>query len=272
MYKGQLSIGTEGAQMQETLSRKSTYSNGLIEQRLAAFKPISLLEMSTHNLQKRIDTKYLFTTETLALILPILKADFYILEIDDKRIQTYENLYFDTESYVFYNKHHNGHTNRYKVRKRFYRDSNLTFLEVKHKNNKSVTNKKRIRLPSDRKNIKKFITENLPKEYKYLVPVLRNSYKRISLISKEGVVRLTLDIDLSFSNPEFSNHKAVSGLAIAELKRSSHAKSESFERVLKYFEIKQSSFSKYCIGCSIFNHNLKKNRFKPILNQLRKFS
>jgi len=257
--------------MQETLSREID-SSSLVEQKLAAFEAISLSEMSTHNLQRRIDTKYLFTIDTLALILPILKADFYVLEIENKRIQTYENLYFDTDSYVFYTKHHNGHSNRYKVRKRFYKDSKLSFLEIKHKDNKSVTNKMRIQLPNDRKNIKKFITDNLPKEYKYLVPVLRNSYKRIALISKEDVVRLTLDIDLTFSKPDFSATKPINGLAIAELKRSSHAKSESFERVLKYFEIKQSSFSKYCIGCSINNHALKRNRFKPILNQLRKLS
>lgn len=258
--------------MQNTLFREYTKSGSLIEQKLATFEPISLADLGSHNLQRRIDTKYLFTVDTLALILPILKADFYALEIDNKRIQTYENLYFDTKDFGFYTKHHNGHKNRYKVRKRYYKDSNLSFLEVKHKNNKSVTNKKRIPLPNKRSNIKSFITENLPKEYSYLVPVLRNSYKRISLISKRDVVRLTLDIDLSFSSPESGNPIPLNGLAIAELKRSSHVKNESFEQVLKYFEIKQSSFSKYCIGCSINNRNLKRNRFKPIFNKLRKLS
>ena len=69
-----------------------------------------------------------------------------ILQIDGKRKHDYKSLYFDTEDRKFYNDHHNQRVNRYKVRYREYVDSGLVFLEIKCKNNKGKTIKKRLML------------------------------------------------------------------------------------------------------------------------------
>ena len=62
------------------------------------------------------------------------------VEIENKRVSQYQTLYYDTKDMKLYNEHHNGHLNRYKIRHRTYVDSNLSFLEVKFKNNKGRKN------------------------------------------------------------------------------------------------------------------------------------
>ena len=58
----------------------------------------------------------------------------------------YKSLYFDTEDRKFYNDHHNQRVHRHKVRYREYVDSGLVFLEIKCKNNKGKTIKKRLKV------------------------------------------------------------------------------------------------------------------------------
>ncbi|HHO56352.1 MAG TPA: polyphosphate polymerase domain-containing protein [Trueperaceae bacterium] len=259
--------------MLESVIGESVVSQNLyIESLLQDYDSIGLSDLNEHNLQRRIDSKYVFSYQVLIELLNRLSNEFYVLEVNNKRLQTYNNIYFDTPDFKLYNKHHNGHKNRYKVRKRHYKDSNISFLEVKHKDNKSVTTKTRIKVPNSRANIKSFIYENLPKEYTKLVPSLKNQYKRIALISKQDIVRLTLDIDLGFSTAEAKTLRPINGLAIAELKRDSSAKSESFDALLHQINLRTSSFSKYCIGTSLNHPELKYNRFKPIITQIRKFS
>ena len=62
---------------------------------------------------------------------------------DGKLIHDYKSLYYDTEDWKFYLDHHNGRVNRNKIRFREYVGSKLTFLEIKLKNNKGKTIKKR---------------------------------------------------------------------------------------------------------------------------------
>lgn len=246
--------------------------NTSIEEKLLKFEPIDLSELNDHNLQRRIDSKYIFSYAALAGALELLNNEFYVLEVNQKRLQTYNNTYYDTADFKLYHKHHNGHKNRYKVRTRHYIDSNLKFLELKFKDNKSVTTKSRIPLPNSQKNIKDFISENLPAQYTKLVPSLKSQYKRIALVSKIDIIRLTLDIDLSFSKAGADELTAIEGLAIAELKRDSSAKSKSFEALLEQLKVHSSSFSKYCIGCTLNHPDLKYNLFKPIINKIRKLN
>ncbi len=151
--------------------------NSVIEEKLQGFDAIALSELNDHNLQRRIDSKYIFSYAALVEALGLLSDEFYVLEVNNKRLQTYNNVYYDTADFKLYNKHHNGHKNRYKVRTRHYLDSNLSFLELKFKDNKSVTTKSKIPLPNSKDNIKNFIFRNLPVEYTKLMPSLKNQYK-----------------------------------------------------------------------------------------------
>jgi len=104
----------------------------IIEQ-LQSFEPISLDEMDRVKLMNRIDTKFAFDKNTLIQILPILKANYFSLDIQGNRAMSYESLYFDDENYTLFHDHHNRRTNRYKFRIRNYVESKLFFFEIKHK-------------------------------------------------------------------------------------------------------------------------------------------
>ena len=94
---------------------------------LLDFDPISLLEMDRVKLMNRIDTKFAFSASQLIQILPDLAENYKILEIEGTRLPFYESLYFDDDDFGFFKDHHNGRTNRFKVRFRKYVESNLIF-------------------------------------------------------------------------------------------------------------------------------------------------
>jgi hypothetical protein len=98
---------------------------------LNTFSPISLAEMDRVKLMNRIDTKFAFRIGLLENLLDELKSEYKILEINTIRSPKYESLYFDDEKFSFFQDHHNGKTNRFKVRIRKYVESNLLFLEIK---------------------------------------------------------------------------------------------------------------------------------------------
>jgi hypothetical protein len=107
---------------------------------------ISLEEMDGVKLMNRTDTKFTFSISVLPEIFQNLSQFYDVLEIYNKRIHEYKSLYFDTKKRKFYYDHHNQRVNRFKVRFREYVDSGLTFLEVKRKNNKGKTIKKRLKV------------------------------------------------------------------------------------------------------------------------------
>ena len=117
-----------------------------MEEILRQFDPITLDEMSGIRLMNRTDTKFVTTRPMLEQLLKMAQHDYYVQEIDQRHIAAYYTVYFDTPDCVMYTTHETGHTNRQKLRIRSYVDSHLNFLEVKTKNNKGRTKKKRVSL------------------------------------------------------------------------------------------------------------------------------
>ena len=102
---------------------------------LNTFAPITLAEMKSVRLMNRVDTKFVTTVPRLLQLLEMAKGEYFVQEIDGERNSAYTTLYYDTPRLDMYIMHHNGCLGRQKVRVRQYVDSNLTFLEVKNKNN-----------------------------------------------------------------------------------------------------------------------------------------
>ena len=113
---------------------------------ISDFEHISLAQMDGVKLMNRTDTKYTFSYSKLNLLLKKMQPFYKILEINNQLIHSYKSLYYDTEDRKFYLDHHNNRVNRNKVRFREYVGSNLTFLEIKLKNNKGRTIKKRMKV------------------------------------------------------------------------------------------------------------------------------
>jgi len=111
---------------------------------LEGLQTLSLIELDKVKLLDRHDTKFVFNQVQLPLILDKIKPFYRILKISNDLVFTYDTTYFDTDNFLFYNQHHNENRKRFKVRFRKYSSNSNTFFEIKIKNNKNYTVKKRL--------------------------------------------------------------------------------------------------------------------------------
>ena len=231
-------------------------------------KPITLDEMNDVKLMNRIDTKYVVTEAQLRDILLRISDSYYAQEVEHNRLSPYSTVYYDTPEMTMYMVHHNRHTVRDKVRVRTYVDSNLTFCEVKHKNNKGRTKKKRIAvepIPNiiDNPEAAAFLAVGT------LSPHLITVFDRFTLVNYGKTERLTIDCNLRFENLKNGATASMSPLAIMELKQDGRAQS-LLKEVLFDMRIRSFKVSKYCIGTAMTNPLVKQNRFKKKIRRIEK--
>jgi hypothetical protein len=230
---------------------------------LQQFEPINLTEMDSVKLMNRTDTKFLFTMDQFEMVMNETISDYRVLEVNGKRLNRYKTLYYDTIGLDLYTEHHNGKLNRYKIRHRTYVESDTGFLEVKFKNNKGRTIKKRVTehdAPSVWKgNSEIFLNQILPFAPQTLVPIIWVNYGRYTLVHKTEPERLTIDLDLEFVKDGIT--KKLDGLVIAEVKQEKR-KASSFLKMMKKYHIREGSISKYCMGIALTCDDVKKNNFK----------
>ena len=245
---------------------------------LAKFTPITLEEISAVKLMNRIDTKYLVYRNRLPEIFSRLTEDYFVQENAGKRISHYNTLYYDTPDAQMYVAHHDRKLTRQKLRARIYCDTGTAFCEIKNKNNKKRTKKKRIPIEVsqfgdmlDYTEARTFVTEKLHYEVSSLIPQVENEFDRITLVNKGRTERLTIDSDIRFVNRHTGLSAAVPDLVIIELKQDGNVPS-FFKKVLLDLRIKPKRISKYCLGTVLTNPDVKANRFKIKLRYINKLS
>tara|TARA_B100001778_G_C18543355_1_gene609384 strand:- start:23 stop:781 length:759 start_codon:yes stop_codon:yes gene_type:complete len=228
------------------------------------FDPITLDEMDEVKLMSRTDTKFAFSSAKLPQLLSRMLPFYRILNINNKLIHDYKSLYYDTSENKFYLDHHNNRVNRNKIRFREYVDSGLVFLEIKTKNNKGKTIKKRMKVKSisDKLNseqqeyINKIIGNEISVEPKQWI-----NFYRMTFVHKKQKERLTVDVDLTFS--ENDKKGDLKNIIIGEVKQERMSRSSDFMRIAKDLNILPIRISKYCMSTLSLHPNLKSNRFKP---------
>ena len=232
---------------------------------LPQLQPISLDGMNAVDLLDRKDTKFLFNVNELGDVLLDLSERYFVLEVENKRLIGYANIYFDTNDFRFYFQHHNGRLNRYKMRIRQYTDTGLTFFEIKFKTNTGRTIKKRIRIhtftPEITPEIAAFIRKESPVEPKLLEANTEIAFHRITLVEMNLQERATIDVQLVMQHA--GDKKILESTAIAELKQNRTASGSLFREVLRNHYSRELRISKYCLGTSYLYPHLKQNRFKP---------
>jgi hypothetical protein len=252
-----------------------------LQNTLKVFAPISLSQLNASmSFLERIDTKYLVHLKDLPEIVEALEKDYYVLNIKDIRMFQYDNVYMDSSALDFYYAHERGDKIRVKVRTRNYVDSNLCFFEYKHKEGNVI---RKFRYQEDPK-----LFGTMDEEAKHffssvyaslmegstrieIAPTMKTTYKRLTLCSKFGDERITIDMDISFTDPNDPTWKVIElpHFAIIESKASS-AKSRSM-KVMKKFDVKNASgCSKYCLGLIYFNKVSSHKRFKDTLAFIEK--
>ena len=242
-----------------------------IQEILQSYESITLEEMKAIRLMNRIDTKYLTTIAKLQELLSLAKNNYRVQEISGTRIAEYYTLYYDTPTHHMYLAHQDGIARRQKIRVRSYLDSYLKFLEIKNKNNKGRTDKKRISIPqaSLQEAYYPFIQTNSPYIPESLTGQLENRFQRITLVNKALSERLTIDTQIFFHNLEIDSYYKLNNLVVIELKKEERSISP-ITGYLNELRIKPAGFSKYCIGAALTNSQLKQNRFKPKINYILK--
>ena len=240
---------------------------------ITSFESISLEEMDSVSLMKRVDTKFVFNRSLLEEIFPLLADQYKLLYVNDIVKSKYTSLYFDTTDFKFFMNHHNGKLNRSKVRFREYIDSQVSFLEIKRKNSKGKTIKKRIQVDTPNKTLnldqKKFIKNRLKEDYELLY-CHTNFFHRITMVNKFLKERITIDFDLRFESEKKTIKDETNHIVIAEVKQEKLDRTSFFYKLMKENNIRPSSMSKYCIGTSLLNKDLKANRFKKNFRVLTK--
>jgi len=238
------------------------------------FDVVTLKELDRVKLLKRHDTKFIFNHSELIEIINQIKPFYKILRIENCSTFKYYNTYFDTNDFIFYQQHHNQSRNRFKVRLRKYSSSDNPFFEIKIKNNKEQTIKKRWLIESENKSIgeyeQKMVSEIIGISPNQLKPVLEVQFSRITLTDKKFNERLTIDTNLCVSNK--TKNKSFDQLVVSEIKQQKYNTKSDFIEIVRKLKIPETRFSKYCIGLINVNHQIKYNRFKPKLLELNKFS
>ncbi|HTL82876.1 MAG TPA: polyphosphate polymerase domain-containing protein, partial [Bacteroidia bacterium] len=204
-------------------------------------------------------------------LLNAVRDDYRVLEVAGTRMSRYETLYYDTPDYEFFKKHHNGKSNRYKIRLRRYVESDLNFFEVKYKNNKGRTLKTRVRKseldPQINDQSEEFFTRMTGMKPSEVEPKLWVNYTRITLVNRKEEERLTIDVDMEMKLD--GERIAFSNLVIVEAKQV-RPKETAFIHQLKKMHIREGGTSKYCVAVANLVADMKTNNFKPALSEINK--
>ena len=259
------------------------HSQGLTYERLNSLPiwtrmaTITLDEMRDVKLMNRIDTKYVLSEgEILTLLEHIAECGYRVQVIDGVRACRYDTLYYDTAERDMYVAHHNRQLTRQKVRTRTYVESGLTFLEIKNKNNRGRTKKRRTEIPREAFNAfannaaaTEFYKDKGHHAYDTITPALSTRFVRITLVNPRLTERLTIDLALEYQDVRSDTHAAIPTMAIVELKQDGSITSD-LKRTMLDMRICPLKVSKYCLGTTLTVDGIKHNRFKEKLRNIAK--
>ena len=238
---------------------------------------IRLDEMDGIKLMNRIDSKYLTNESVLEKVLEMAADRGYrALEVEGSTISPYNSMYYDTDTLKMFTDHHNRRLVRQKVRTRVYVSSGTTFLEIKRKNNRGRTKKKRIAIPgSDFMDFRgnseadAFLAGKSSYTADMIKPRMETIFRRITLVNRAETERITIDTSLAFVNHDTGLKADLGPAVIIELKQDGRAASE-MKGILLDCRVKPVRVSKYCIGTTITTPGAKSNRFHQKVRMIEK--
>ena len=247
------------------------------------FAPIGLEALNAKAaMLERLDNKYVVRAPTLAAALAELSGLFDVLEIDGRRSFTYDTCYFDDPELRSYYDHHQGRRQRVKVRVRKYVEAALCFVEVKLKDKRGATVKKRMPYdPGLFGSLDDTALAHVEQAHQALygrpfgrplVPVLAMRYRRITLVARAGGERMTIDTGIHFdglSAPDdmLARRRTDDEVFIVETK-SAHGHGLADAVLRRHHQHPTNGCSKYCVGMSLTGAVDRFNRFRPALRKL----
>jgi VTC domain len=241
------------------------------------FSPVTLATLNAKaEMLRRRDNKYVIERPVMQAALHEFAGRFDVLEIDGRRAFTYDTCYFDSPDFACYKDHHRGRRQRVKVRIRNYLESNICFVEVKLKDKRGETIKKRLKHDPTLFNeldsralefVKSCYRDLYRKEFPYtLVRAVEMRYKRVTLVAKDGGERMTIDNKLRFMSGH-STQLVPDDKFIVETKSSNG--NGIADKVLRSLHRHPSKHcSKYCTATAVLNTDVKTNNFRTVMRKL----
>ncbi|WP_176489712.1 polyphosphate polymerase domain-containing protein [Mobilicoccus massiliensis] len=248
-----------------------------LEEIVGRLDPIDLTELNARAaLQTRADSKYVLDRAQFDAFVARLEGRCDVLEIDGVRGQQYDTTYFDSAQLTSYHDHLQRRRYTYKMRTRIYVDTGLNVFEVKLRDGRGHTVKRKIDHADDAANVvgpradaffREVVREAYGLDVTYPVqPVLRNRYRRFTLASRATPARTTVDVDLHMLRSADVVASMDPTLALVETK-SAHGNGE-MDRLLWDLGIRPMRVSKYCLGLELLHPHLSVNRYLPAMTRL----
>ena len=248
-------------------------------QAIGKMDAVSLEEMSSVSLMNRIDTKFVTDVGRLRNVLEdALEAGYRVCEISGQRLMSYASVYYDTPDLKMYTAHRNGKKTRQKVRVRTYLIDNESFLEIKRKNNRGRTKKKRIGIPNDKvmsfgsvPDAAVFLEKKSWWKVSDLTPETTTDFCRFTLVNKAMTERLTIDVNLSFHNFRSGQSASLGDFVIIELKQDGRVESD-MRRILLRHRVFPYRISKYCMAVTLTDPSARPGRFIEKVRHIEKIT
>lgn len=245
----------------------------------SSFDPVGLDELdSIASLQTRVDHKYVIRRSCLETLTAQLRSQSRVLEIDSRRDFGYRSTYFDTPELTSYHDAARKRPRRWKVRTRTYLDSDAHFVEVKTRNRRGRTVKKRQpAVAADHCHLgaetQRFVTEtlahrlDLPEEAGALLvarlqPTLTSEYRRVTLLIETDASRATVDSNLRVSLPDGSR-RLLDDHVIIETKTS--GRPSLVDRALWDLGVRPMKISKFGTGLALLRPSLPAAKWNRVL-------
>ncbi|MCP4523884.1 MAG: polyphosphate polymerase domain-containing protein [Candidatus Gracilibacteria bacterium] len=251
---------------------------------LDQFQTMSLQDLNNQaGYLKRIDRKFLVGVSQCTDFLKELQEDFHVLEINGKQVFSYDNMYMDTQDYLFYHQHQQKEKSRTKIRTRLYKDSDIAFFEFKQKID-GITQKFRYQFPSEEHGImtkgkKRFFEGVWQSIYNgnpqapELSPAMNTSYNRITLVARNGSERITIDFNIQTRNLRADHPENISLDNLVIIESKSLSENCLSETLMKKMNIPEAnSCSKYSLGIVYAGLVQQYDTFENTLNEIEKIS
>jgi len=248
--------------------------NGTLARLADRFDAIDLREADARaRLAVRTDRKYIVDAARFATLVELLERDHVAVEVDERRVCTYESVYFDTPDLLSFRQHVQGRRRRFKCRTRLYGDG-ACFFEVKLRSGRGETVKRRIEIPRSAHGrlvpaAHSFLDAELRTAYGYaapaaLAPRITTSFTRLTLVARDASERLTCDIELAFRS-DTNVAAIVDGRVLVETK--TPLGNGIADRHLRRLGARPvAPCSKYCLGVALAGAP-RDNAFRPLLRR-----
>lgn len=236
-----------------------------------AIDPISLGELDLiAALRTRQDRKYVVSAARAAELVDVFGAEVRVLDVDGRRSNPFESLYFDTDDFALHRAAALGRRHRFKVRTRRYPGDSGAVLEVKQKGGRGETTKHRLTARSGEPDVlddhdRSFVDAAVgrPGVSVELVPTLTTRYRRTTLVLRDAEVRLSLDEGLTCTDE--AGRRVSLDAVVIETKSATGC--SAFDRWLWARGHRPEALSKYCTSLALLHPDLPSNKWRRTIRR-----